>query len=347
MRDEAEHKRDSKAVAVGARRCRDAEGVNPLPAFPYLAPWYRVATDGGRVLLEYGQRIVCLEGRAAEHLVPALLPLLDGSRGIDEIVAVLGEVTRTAVEHALEQLAEQNLLVDGPALAESLPRPAAGVAELLVALRPGSEALGGTAAEVAACSIGLVGRGAAGLEAARLLRLSGAAVEWHDTIESGVDLAVCAPAPDELPRLREWNEHALEAAQPWLQILPFDGRYATVGPLYLPGDTGCYECFRRRRAANLGALEEVELLERVAASYPSAPGIDAVLGGVAAQVALHWLVLGDHYAPACFYALEPFPTFTLAGHHLHRVPRCEACSGVEDVAAPLPWYKEVPVAGGA
>ena len=31
MRDEAEHKGDSKAVGIGARRCRDAEGVRPKP----------------------------------------------------------------------------------------------------------------------------------------------------------------------------------------------------------------------------------------------------------------------------------------------------------------------------
>lgn len=318
-----------------------------IPAFPYLAPWYRIAVERGRVVLEYGQRIVCLEGGAAERLVPALLPLLDGSRAIDEIVAVLGEATRPAVEHALAQLAEQNLLLEGPALPESLPRPAARVAELLASLRPRPEPLGETAAQIAACSIGVVGQGTAGLEAARLLRLSGVELEWLGRVESGVDLAVCAPAPDELPRLREWNEQALEAAQPWLQVFPFDGRYAAVGPLYLPGDTGCYECFRRRLTANLRAVEELELLEEFPAGYPSAPALDAILGGLAAEIALHWLVLGDHYAPACFYALEPLPAFRLTSHHLHRVPRCGACSGLGDVAAPLPWYKEVPVAGRA
>jgi bacteriocin biosynthesis cyclodehydratase domain-containing protein len=321
--------------------------VRPSPALPYLAPWYRIAVERGRVLLEYGQRIVCLEGGAAERLVPALLPLLDGSRELDEIVATLGEAARPAVENVLAQLAEQGLLLGGPPLDDSLPRPAAGLAALLAALRPGSETLGERAAQITACSVGVVGRGTAGLEVVRLLRLGGLEVERLSGIASGVDLVVCAAAPDELPQLREWNGQALEAAQPWLQILPFDGRYAAVGPLYLPGDTGCYECFRRRRAANLGALEEVELLEAVAAAYPAAPALDAVLGGLAAQVALHWLVLGDHYAPACFYALEPFPVFTLTSHHLHRVPRCEACSGLEDVAAPLPWYKEVPVAGCA
>jgi hypothetical protein len=31
VRDEAEHKADSEAVEVGARRCRDAKGVKPKP----------------------------------------------------------------------------------------------------------------------------------------------------------------------------------------------------------------------------------------------------------------------------------------------------------------------------
>jgi bacteriocin biosynthesis cyclodehydratase domain-containing protein len=317
-----------------------------LPAFPYLAPWYRIAVDRGRVVLEYGQRIVCLEGAAAERLVPTLLPLLDGSRTVDELVTLLGSPARPAVEHALALLAEHDLLAEGPP-PDDLPGPVAGVVELLASLRPGASPLADTAAEVAACSVGVVGRGAAGVEAGRLLRLSGVEVAWLEGVDTGVDLVVCGPGPAELPRLREWNVQALEAAQPWLQILPFDGRYATVGPLYLPGDTGCYECFRRRRSANLGAPDELALLEEAPAAYPSAPGLHAVLGGVAAQVALHWLVLGDHYAPASFYAVEPLPTVSLTSHHLHRVPRCDACSGLADVASPLPWYKEVPVAGGA
>lgn len=317
--------------------------MNALPAFPYLAPWYRVAVGGGKVVLEYGQRIVCLEGGAAERLVPALLPLLDGSRAFDEIVALLGEPVRAAVEHVLGELSDRGLLREGPSLGPDQARPSVGAAELLASLRPDLEPVGDIAAAVASCSIAIVGRGPAGLEAARFLRLSGVGVERRDRLEGSVDLVVCAPAPDELPRLQDWNEQALAASLAWLQILPFDGRYATVGPLYLPGDTGCYECFRRRRAANLGVAEELALLERVPAAYPSGPAFDAVLGGLAAQIALHWLVLDDHYVPAGFYALEPLPSFALTSHHLHRVPRCEACSGLADLASPLPWYKEVPV----
>jgi bacteriocin biosynthesis cyclodehydratase domain-containing protein len=312
---------------------------------PYLPPWYRIATGAGTVMLEYGQRIVCLEGAAAERLVPVLLPLLDGRRTVDEIIALLGDPARPAVENALAELAARGLLEEGPPLDDDLPRPTASCIELLSALRPGTR-VADTGVALGACSVGIVGDGGAGLEAARLLRAGGVRVERLARIDGAVDLVVCTPAAAELPRLSEWNECALASSQAWLQVLPFDGRYATVGPLYLPGDTGCYECFRRRRAANLAAFDELALLEAVPAEYPSTPALDALLGAVAAQAALQWLVLGDHYAPAGFYALEALPSIALSTHHLHRVPRCPACSGLTDVASPLPWYKEVPLAAG-
>jgi bacteriocin biosynthesis cyclodehydratase domain-containing protein len=316
-----------------------------LPALPYLPPWYRVATEAGKVVLEYGQRVVCLEGRAAERLVPALLPLLDGTRTVNEVVQLLGEPVRPAVEKALDELSAHGLLAEGPPLAADVARPVAGTAELLASLRPGAGPLEETMASVAGCSIAILGDGAAGAEVARLLRSSGAHVERGEMLD-GADLAVCAPAAAELPRLRGWNEQALDARQPWLQILPFDGRYAALGPLYLPGDTCCYECFRLRRWANLDGADELPLLEEAPATYPAAPALDAVLGGLAALLSLNWLVLGDHYAPAAFYAFELLPTLSLSVHHVHRVPRCPACSGLADVAPPLPWYKEVPVGHG-
>ncbi len=318
--------------------------MNPLPSLPYLAPWYRVAREPGKVVLEYGQRIVCLEGGAADRLVPALLPLLDGTRTIDEVVAALGEAARPAIERVLGKLALHGLLEAGPPLSEALALPVRGAAELLASLRPGAAPLAETAVALEGRTVAIAGRGGGGLEAARLLRSSGISVEWSDEIAAGVDLALCAPSPDELPRLPEWNEQALAARQPWLQVLPFDGRHSAVGPLYLPGDTCCYECFRLRCAANLGVPDELAALDRTPAAYPSAPALGAIAGGLAAELTLQWLVLHDHFAPAAFYAVEPLPTLGLSVHHVHRVPRCRVCSGLDDVAAPLPWFKEVPVA---
>ncbi len=317
--------------------------MRQVPSLPYLAPWYRVATVPGKVLLEHGQRIVRLEGRATERLLPALLPLLDGTRTVDEIVQVLGPPVRPAVEQALELLATHGVLEEGPPLPEDLPLPVAGTAGLLASLSPGSRPLIDIAASVASCSVAVAGDGVAGIEVARFLRAGGADVQRVPGVDAGPDLTVCAPSGGELCRLEQWNAQALEAGAPWLQVLPFDGRYASVGPLYLPGDTCCYECFRLRRQANLDGGAELALLERAPAGYPSVPALDAVVGGLAALLVSSWLVHHDHYAPGAFYALELVPTLGLTVHHVYRVPRCPACSGLADVAPPLPWHKEMPV----
>lgn len=322
--------------------------MRAVPALPYLAPWYRISSRPGEVVLEHGQRIVRLGGKATERLLPALLPLLDGRRTVDEVVHVLGPSVRPAVERALELLAAHGVLEEGPPLPDDLPRPFAGTAELLASLHPGAKSLVHTAASVAACSVAVVGEGTAGVELARILRAGGTSIEHASGVAPGVDLTVCAPSGAELPRLEEWNAEALESRAPWLQVLPFDGRYAALGPLYLPGDTCCYECFRLRRSANLGrgAGAGAALPGDLQGSDCVAPAVDAVVGGLAAFLVLSWLVHGDHYVPGSFYALELLPSLGLTVHHVYRVPRCPACSGLADVAPPLPWHKEAVVARG-
>src|SRR2546423_15039883 len=85
---------------------------------PRLSPWYRLARVGDALALEHGQAVGRLDGAAATKLLPRLLPLLDGTRTVDEIVACLGEPIRPAVEHALELLEEHGLLLSGPPEAE-------------------------------------------------------------------------------------------------------------------------------------------------------------------------------------------------------------------------------------
>jgi bacteriocin biosynthesis cyclodehydratase domain-containing protein len=170
-------------------------------------------------------------------------------------------------------------------------------------------------------------------------------VSYADTIDGDAELTICAPAAAERSRLKDWNDQALEARAPWLQVLPFDGRYATIGPLFLPYDTCCFECFRLRRQANLHEGSDLDLVDGAPSSHPDVPALDAVLGGLATLVACSWLVTHDHFAPGAFYAFELVPTPGLSVHHVYRVPRCPACSGLADLSTPLPWHKEVPRAG--
>jgi bacteriocin biosynthesis cyclodehydratase domain-containing protein len=304
---------------------------------PLLAPWFRVLGDGDRLLLEYAQSVVVLEGGAVRTLLPALLPLLDGTRTLDDLAARLGPAVRPAIEAAVDLLRDRGVVVDGPDAPADL-REASRAAAAAYGLAPA------TAAErLRRATVGVVGSGSGRLELVRLLWAAGIrrlrALRWSG--RGGVDLALVVPGGDELDRLPAWNHAALATAAPFLLLRPWDGRMAAVGPLVLPGQTCCYECLLLRRAANSpygGDLAELE-------AAPLAASSDRALEGIATAVAAHlsvrWLVGGDRTIPGVLYAIETQPALRLAEHPVLRVPRCPACSIAERAAPPLPWHTAV------
>jgi len=310
----------------------------PLPERPLLAPWYRVARSGdGGILLEYGDAILALEGRAVELLLRELLPLLDGSRGVDELAQTLGADRRPAIERALATLVSHGVVIEGPP-------PADETAALCAAVASAPTGLAEVGARLEAARVALAGSGAAADELARLLGGTVAEVrrvDWDAGALDGADFVVVAPSPAELPRLEGWNERLLDARLAWLQLLPFNGRLAAIGPLYVPGETCCYVCFRSRRAAALGDAGDFLALERRGASYPVGGPLGAALAGLAAVVTVRWLAGAEPALPGAFYALELEDGPRLERHRVYRVPRCPACSGAFRLPPPLPWAEAV------
>jgi len=306
-----------------------------LPERPLVKPWYRLAPTARGLAFEYGHHVVSLEGRAVERLLPALLPLLDGTRPLADVTGYLGESAEPAVENALRVLAEHGVLTEGPPLAD-VAGPFA-LAATAAAARGGPPPDAVRAALAASTAL-VVGSAAAGVEIARLLALSGVGDVRRGGWEGGdADLVLVVPDAAEVPRVAGWNRRALELRARWLQVLPFDGRLAAVGPLYLPGETCCYECFRLRRAANSGYHDEFWELEREPTAAAQDPAFTAVLAGVAAAVAVRTLALEDPFAAGIFYALEHGERLALEPHHVYRVPRCPACSDAAATGPPVPW----------
>jgi bacteriocin biosynthesis cyclodehydratase domain-containing protein len=275
-----------------------------------------------------------LEGAATERLIPALLPLLDGRRTVPEIVARLGPNAEPAILGALEQLAGHRLLTDGPPeggetasfLASTLDLAPAEVAERLRAVR-----------------LGVVGDGLFATEIAAALVLEGSrppvAVGWDGAAEP-LDLVVVAPSPAELPRLEAWNGLALQQGTRWLQVLPPNGRFAALGPLFVPDETCCRTCFQLRQAASLEYRAELAELEATPAPFPSPPALTRAVGALAAFLAVRWAVGGDFHLAGAFYALELGFPLSLGLHRVYRVPRCPDCSGLDGAAPPSPWFSD-------
>jgi bacteriocin biosynthesis cyclodehydratase domain-containing protein len=327
---------------------------------PLLKPWYRVGWTSGACLLEYGGAAVSLEGSAATRLLPALLPLLDGRRTVVEIEAALGAAVAPAVRQALDGLEQAGVLTDGPpprdtgpperaaALAEP-PERAAALAELLSHCSPVGQSPWDVAGSLGASTIAVGGSGETAELLARLLgtcgigsvgRLAGADLPGSAPAAA---LSVLAPAPSELAVLAEVNELALERELPWLQVVPYDGHAAYVGPLFLPGATCCHRCFLLRRASTSGYRDELAALQRVPPAHGVSGPVAAIVAGFAAMLALRWLTARDACLPGRVWAVELWPSPSVSEHVVYRVPRCPACSGTETAARPSPWF-ETPVA---
>jgi len=301
----------------------------PRAERPLLAPWLRRADVDGRIVLEYGDEIVVLGGVRARAVLDGLLPLLDGSRTAARIAGEL-RMPLGAVEGVLADLRAHGLVVAGP--------PAGGAATLCAALAPGTSPAEAEA-RLSVASVTVVGGSHCAAELVRLLepvvgRAGGTA--W-DHLEETADVVIAAPSPAELPLLESWNVQMLEHGTPWLQVLPFNGRLAALGPLFIPGETCCQACFRHRRGASLGEPELAAALDSVAASYPQPSFLSTALAGLAAGLVVRWLATRDPALPGTLFALELESGISVDAHRVLRLPRCPACSEAHGVAAPLPW----------
>ncbi|HVS86364.1 MAG TPA: TOMM precursor leader peptide-binding protein [Gaiellaceae bacterium] len=297
-----------------------------------LKPWYRVSIGDASVQLRYAGSVLELTGAAAARLLPRLLPLLDGTRTLDDLAAELGESARPGIANALEVLDSHGLLDDAPP--PGLDPDLARTLEWLAA----SDAYGrGTLdawRSLAGRRVAVVGSSQVASRVAELLGsvCALARCDWNEPEVHDVELVVVAPSSSEMQRLTEWNAAALEHESEWLQVLPFDGQLAAVGPIVVPHESACHECYRLRRSAAISPLADVAV-----GSYPSAPPVDSVLAGYAGLVALRRLAFGDGAAVGTVLALEQTPELSCSRHAVHRVPRCPACSPAARRAVPSPW----------
>ena len=311
---------------------------------PYLKPWWRITCEAARVTFGYGDDAIVCEGKSAATLLPRLIPLLDGRHTLEAFVAELGPRTEPFVRKTLELFASRGLLADGGPLGADVPSAMREAVHFLAATQPRGGDMRADAGRLGGLRVATIGDSHVASETARALSTSGATVQrssWDAPASqlAACDLVLIAPAPDELPRLGAWNARALETQTTWLGVLPFDGRFAAVGPLYIPGETACYECFRYRRAANVSYAAQWWAMQDTPAGYPSPLPIEMMLAGLASLAVLRWHLRRDPGLPGAFSALEFNGEIGLGTHVVYRVPRCPACATVGRAAPVLPWFE--------
>jgi bacteriocin biosynthesis cyclodehydratase domain-containing protein len=313
--------------------------LGAIPERPALAPWYRVVAADSRLLLEHGGSVVTFEGKAASLLLPSLIPLLDGSRTVDEIVNAIGAGVAPATHRALKLMAAKGALLDGrqPSTADG---PASEAA--IFTAESGGPAPAQALATLSVGEVNVAGTSSAAEEIVRILEATDVGpVRSVGMCEAGdVDgLLVAAPTEEERAELASVNARRLELMQPWLQILPHDGRFVVVGPLFVPSSSACYTCYRLRRGACSGFENDFDAIDGGEVQAASPPPLVAVAAGIAAVLALRWLAWADPTLPGRFYTLETGIVLGLGYHQVLRAPRCPSC-GIGDGPMPSPWFNE-------
>lgn len=339
------------------------------------------ATDD-RVWLLCGARDDDLEIEHEVDLLRALLPLMDGRRSREQLVAALAaDHAPQAVETAIDELAEAGVLLDAAAL-DALPATVRERAErqlVLLGRDAGDDAVRAQerlmGAKVALLGVGGFGSWAAlALAGAGVGRLVGVdhdlversnlnrqilygdadigagkaqaaarAVERHNPavrfeaverridgpqdvaeIVAGCDLVI--DSIDEPPHLaNRWvSEGCFAVGVPFLTISQLPP-LIRVGPLYVPGRTGCVDCMEaghRARFPLYDAIEHADQLARQHASSGPATGAAAVLG---VHEALRFLLSGDTATVGCARRID-LATMAVADEPVHPQPDCGICA---------------------
>ena len=304
-----------------------------VPERPLLKPWYRLVATEEALLLEHSGTVVRFAGAAARTLLPRLLPLLDGNRTTDDLIAIVGRPVAPAVEHALELLAENRLLVNGATDVRS--------ADLEALAERSSFSVSDLRNRLDAAEVAVVGEETLSQPLSRLLRSAGiGSVTRHAT--GAPDLTVVLSSPANRAAFDDWNRRALDEGLVWLPAGDFDGATAVIGPLVIPLETACHECLQLRRRSTSGCAAELAELRPARAACLLPAALESLVLAATAHVALRWIALRDPALAGAVVTVETAASLEVRSHTLLRVPRCPACSPTRSTSSPLPWHEADP-----
>ena len=241
-----------------------------------------------------------------------LLPLLDGRRPLNEIVAALaGTHGANGVLTAIASLSAKGYVVSGDHGME-LHRAAYW------------------------SSLGATPRWVEGqLNESKIAvdgdddRLTGHLVDGGVRLGTGNQKLTVVVCEDYLEgRLAEVNRRQLEAREPWVLVRP-RGMEATFGPVFRSDERGpCWDCLAYRLRSHqevhnfLRSVSGEEAAFKPFAAEPSV--LEALYGLIAAEI-VKWVVLGDA-APIHDHAIAMnVGTFASSRHRVTRRPQCRAC----------------------
>jgi oxazoline/thiazoline synthase len=279
---------------------------------PRFLPHFRVEVVPPELVFlvhENGYRVL----RGAQYTL--LAPLLEEGLSADQIVERLkGKVKPAEAYYCLARLEKQGLLFDSKA-EQNLGEAAFWSSQ---GLDPNAAKLAISEARVRLKALGVADPG---LLADALDSLGVA------TDRTGEGLSVVVVDDYLNQDLSGLNAEQLAAGKPWLLCKP-GGSVAWLGPLFVPGKTGCWECLatriRRNREVETYLVEQKDLPNLVT-STPSLPTTLAQANNQAATEIARFLASGENSHLQGSLLTVDFGSLAWERHVLTKSPTCEAC----------------------
>lgn len=268
---------------------------------------YEVIPSEGVLLLSEGQTLI-LPSTFIE-----LAQLLDGEHTIEEIISLLQQkVPQWEVLSLLARI--RDYVVDAP---PPMPSEQAAFWEML-GVNPESayQCLQSTCLTVK--TFGNIDPSPFYTLLTSLgVRLSDQGEQWvvltDDYLQEGLDA---------------FNQKALAKNHSWMLVKPI-GTEISIGSLFIPGKTGCWECLRHRlqgkRKAETYFRQRTKTTIPIATSIASLPSTQQIAFGIAATEIVKWLVLGANKLLEGNIVTVNALTLEKYSHRLIHRPQCPAC----------------------
>ena len=153
---------------------------------------------------------------------------------------------------------------------------------------------------------------------------------WEDKLKpESIDCLVATSDLGAIQFMRRWNDFCIEHDRAFLPIVLRD-LMGYVGPLVIPHETACYECFLTRKRANMEEIEIANSWENIAPDGNKVVGYHPAMASILAEIAVMELVKFYAGFSAIFNVGKLIKLNMLSTqleiHKVLKVPRCKVCS---------------------
>jgi bacteriocin biosynthesis cyclodehydratase domain-containing protein len=278
---------------------------DPTPRRPRLALPCTILTAPDTVRLVAGEDFrYTLSGPGVEHWLPAFFANLDGSRSLEDALALLSHEHRDLAVELTARLYGERVLVDGPARAAHPAR---------------------------ACRLAVEGSGP-------LREALSAAAPADGEVLPPLPV-LCQDCLDYDEALR-FNRRCRADGSPWLWASTGPLSRGYVGPLFLPDAGPCLACLLSH-FQRLSPAPEIydDLLAHARQGLPVAPAPFPAQGVAVLEALVRWKaeLLAERDPPAALYRLHvlELESMEVSAHRVLADPECPEC--IQALSPLSPW----------